>query len=72
MKVSPQTCVCTKFDIHVFISYDDGGISFRNVIQLNAIAIAQCNDYHKYTSDAGTHVSQRPDQFSKLGEEISS
>jgi len=27
-------------------------------IQLNAIAIAQCNKYYKYTSDAGTHVNQ--------------
>jgi len=27
-------------------------------IQLNAIAIAQCNKYYKYSSDAATHVKQ--------------
>jgi len=27
-------------------------------IQLNAIAVAQCNKYHRYKSDAGTHVNQ--------------
>ena len=73
-----RRAVCTTFDIHVFIAYDDGGISFQifnslllflfcvfsiddiylSFMQLNAIAIAECNKYYKYKSDAGTHVSQ--------------
>jgi hypothetical protein len=38
-------------------SIDDIYLSF---MQLNAIAIAiaECNKYYKYKSDAGTHVNQ--------------
>ena len=50
MPISPSK----SRDLADEIFFFDGMEMIRN----NRIAIAQCNKYYKYKSDAGTHVNQ--------------